>query len=150
MAVPKNIKLSLLINRRPGGMHRVLHRPGGGGQRCSSGLEMLPIPRAPLGFDRFPADNDMQAVDADGKPVPGELAKPVNVWFAPDRFVLAIWNGASGRSLGGAAAWASVHPDLSVESYGYRNQVDGPMRCVPADLFPGAGRLDQCRPQAQG
>ena len=133
-AVPKTIKLKPIINRIVGGaigLPTALVVVGS----LLIGIEMLPIGRTPFGFDRFPADNHMQAIEADGKAIPGEIAKPANVWFAPDRFVLAIWKGASARSLGGTRPWASVHPDLSIESYGYRNPIGGSLRYVPPDLM---------------
>jgi hypothetical protein len=134
MAVPKNIKLPNLVNRVVGGVLGFFTSLVVVGTLLL-GFEMLPVSRVLLGFDRFPGDNGMQAVDSDGKPIYGEVARPANIWFAPDYFVLAIWNGASGRSLGGAKAWDSVHPDLPVECYGYRNQIDGSLRVVPRDLF---------------
>ncbi len=75
------------------------------------GIEMLPLHTVMLGYDRFP--EGMQA---------GHAA-PNNVWLAPERFTLMIWNGASGRGLGGASAFSDVHPDINVESYGYRDTV---------------------------
>ncbi|HEY4329585.1 MAG TPA: CvpA family protein [Phycisphaerae bacterium] len=135
MVVVKNIKLSTLINRIAGGtvgFFTALVVVG----TLVLGLEMLPLPNSILGFDRFGAPSGMQGVDTDGKAVIGEMAHPDSVWLSPDRFVLAIWNGASGRSLGGARSWDSVHPDLSVESYGYRNIVPGgSQRTLSPDLF---------------
>ncbi len=134
IAVPKNIKLSTLYNRVAGGtigFFTALVVVG----TLLIGFEMLPINRTPMGFDRFPDVTGMQALDSDGKLIPGQTAKPGNVWFAPDRFVLAIWDGASGRALGGDHSWASIHPDLTIESYGYRNHVDGSRRALPADLL---------------
>ena len=133
-AVPKNIKLKPLINRLAGGVigfPTALVVVGS----LLIGLEMLPIARDPLGFDRFPADAHMQAVDSDNRPLFGEVARPANVWFAPDRFVLTLWNAASKRSLGGARSWSSLHPDLSIESYGYRNHIDGSLRYLPPSLL---------------
>jgi hypothetical protein len=133
MAVPKSIKLPKLVNRVAGGVLGFFTGLVIVGTLLL-GFEMLPISRDFMGFDRFPGASGMQAVDSDGRPVYGEVARPVNVWFAPDYFVQAIWNGASGRSLGGSTPWASVHPDMPVECYGYRNQIDGSLRAVPQDL----------------
>src|SRR4029078_9168888 len=78
----------------------------------------------------------MQASD-DGKPQYGEVSRnSKNVVLAPEKLVLAIWNGARVRALGGQRAWADVHPDFTGESYAYRNSVvRGSLRTVPPDLF---------------
>jgi hypothetical protein len=98
------------------------------------GFEMLPIRTAifgeKLGFDRYAGG--MVASE------PGVAAAPANIWLMPDRFTLAIWHGASGRSLGGSAdrSFSDIHPDLTVESYGYRNTVEYAASSVlPADLL---------------
>ena len=135
MAVPDNIKLSLLVNRIAGGAIGFITALVVAGT-ILLGLQMLPLPRSLMGFDRFPGDNAMQGEG------PGELSRNTNgVWFSPDQFVQLIWKGASGRSLGGTGlydkySWADVHPDLTVESYGYRNNVwKASQRTLPADLF---------------
>jgi hypothetical protein len=139
MAVPKNIKLSTLLNRITGGVIGFFVGLVVVGTMLI-GLEMLPLNRVVLGFDRFPnQEHHMQAV-AEGQsgaaePILGQMAKRQNVVFAPDRLVLAIWDGVSGRALGGERAWASIHPDLTVESYGYRNHFGGSARSIPTELF---------------
>ena len=134
MVVVKNIKLSTLINRIVGGVIGFFTSLVVVGTLVL-GLEMLPLPNDLMGFKRFP-DDSMQGVDSEGKPIIGEVARGDSVWLSPDRFVLAIYNGASGRSLGGNRAWASAHPDLSVESYGYRN------------IVPGGSQRARSRPRA--
>lgn len=120
MAVPKNIKLPLLINRAVGGIVGFVTALVVVGTLLI-GFEMLPLPSSLVGYDRYPGPNAMQTP---GKAI-SDLAEPIGVWMNPDRFVQAIWNGVSGRALGGSVRWASVHPDMSVESYGYRNVVPG-------------------------
>jgi hypothetical protein len=134
LAVPKNIKLSVLINRLAGGaigFFTALMVVG----TMLIGVEMLPINRTPLGFDRFPDEHHMQAVEGDGKAKLGEVASMHNVWFAPDRFVLALWNGAARGQIGLPSSFLSVHPDLSVESYGYRNQFNGSRGYLHGELL---------------
>ncbi len=116
MLVPQNIKLPFFVNRIAGGavgFFAALVIMGS----MINGIEMLPLGTSLMGYDRFPGDKRMEGDTA------GAIAAPSNIWFAPERVTLAIWNGASGRALGGARPFASVHPDLSVESYGYRNTV---------------------------
>jgi hypothetical protein len=126
-AVPKAIKLPLLINRITGGIVGFVTALVVVGT-IVIGIEMLPVSNDLVYFDRFGAEG-MQGDR------PGEVATPAGIWFSPDRFVQAIWNGASHGGLGGSKAWASVHPDLTIESYGYRNIVQsGSGRTVPPDL----------------
>jgi hypothetical protein len=100
---------------------------------CIIGFEMLPVHTsilnvAGMGFDRY-GDKGMTGQG-------GVADAPANVWLAPDRFTQAIWNGVSGRSLGGANSFDSVHPDITVESYGYRNVVEyGANSIVPPNLL---------------
>lgn len=128
IAVPKTIKLPRLINRVSGGIVGFITALVVMGTLLL-GIEMLPLSNSLLGFDRFPGEKVMQGDEA------GEVAAQTNVWFSPDRFVLSIWDGAT-RGLSGAKTWRSVHPDLSAESYGYRNIVHaGSQRVLPADLL---------------
>lgn len=134
-AVPKNIVLPPWIDRISGGLVGFFAAMVVVGTTVI-GLEMLPLPTAILMYDRFPAKAErdtgatrdrMQALREEGgklADVSGAVAAQSAVWFAPDRFVLAIWNLASNRSLGGSIAFETRHPDLSVESYGYRNVVE--------------------------
>jgi hypothetical protein len=129
--IKKNIKLNLWINRGMGaafGFFTALVVAG----TIVLGIEMMPVPRKLLGFDRFPAPTVMASIDADGKPIPGEAtSRRSGIWFSPDGFVLSLWSAASGRSLGGAEgrSWNDLHPDFRAESYGDRYPV-----------FAGSGR----------
>ncbi len=131
--VPENIKLPLWVNRIGGGTIGFFTSLVVIGS-VLLGIEMLPLPRVIMGFDRFPDENAMQAMDE--KPQLGEVSrKRKDVWFWPDNFVLAIWKGGS-RGLGGTPGWTAIHPDFMAENYGYRNNVvRGSLRVVPADLF---------------
>jgi hypothetical protein len=138
-AVPKNIVLPPRIDRSCGGLVGFFAALVVIGTSVI-GIEMLPLPTAILMYDRFPAkaESDTSAThdrmqvlrDENGKlaDVPGIVAPQKAIrsplFIAPDRFVLAIWDLASNRSLGGSIAFESRHPDLSVESYGYRNVVE--------------------------
>ena len=64
MAVPKNIKLPKLVNRVAGGVAGFFTSLVVVGTLLL-GFEMLPVSRVLLGFDRFPGDNGMQAIDSD-------------------------------------------------------------------------------------
>jgi hypothetical protein len=133
-AVPKNIKLSRNVNRAAGGVVGFFTSLVVVGSMLI-GLEMLPIGRTVMGFDRFPGDRHMQAVGGDGKTDPGEVARMSNVWLAPDRFVLTLWKGAARGQIGLPSGFPIVHPDLSVESYGYRNQFPGSLRYLHGELL---------------
>src|SRR4051794_14881757 len=101
MLVPKNIKVPTLVNRALGGgigFFTALIVVG----TIVLGLEMLPLPTSLLGYDRFGGETNMQAVDAEGKAIPGALARSSGVWLNPDRFTLALWSNASGGALGGS------------------------------------------------
>lgn len=135
IAVKKNITLNLWVNRGMGaffGFFTALVVAG----TIVIGIEMLPVSRILLGFDRYPSPGVMAAVDAEGKPIAGEVtSRRSSIWFSPDGFVLALWNAASGRALGGNTSWDSVHPDITVEAYGYRYPVfPGSSRTAPHDL----------------
>ncbi len=127
--VPKNIKLPKYINKSVGSAFGLL----AGLVIIGSiliGIQMLPLSTSLLGYDRFGGETGMQG---DG---PGTVAAGSNVWLAPDRFTLALWNLASGKSLGGDRPFKSVHPDLLTESYGYRNTVySGVTQTLPPDLL---------------
>src|SRR5437868_6015056 len=70
------------------------------------------------------------------EPLHGVLAKPTNIWFAPDAFTLAIWDAALGKAMGGNREFSAVHPDLATESYGYRNVVQYSVQTsLHPDLF---------------
>jgi hypothetical protein len=132
-AVPKNIKLSKMVNRVAGGVIGFFTALVVMGTTLI-GVEMLPIGRTVLGYDRFPGEHHMQAIEGD-KTNPGEVAKMHNVWLSPDRFVLAVWKGAAGGGIGLPSWFSAVHPDLSVESYGYRNQFPGSSRYLHGELL---------------
>ncbi len=138
--IPENIKLPAVANRLGGGILGFVTALVIVGT-LAAGVEMLPLPRVIMGFDRYPGDQAMQATEAPaagGVPI-GDLTKDsAGVWLNPDRFVEAIWKSVSGTSgsMGGTATWRDVHPDLSAESYGYRSTVaNGSRRTIPADLF---------------
>jgi hypothetical protein len=133
-AVPRNIKLSKNINRISGGVVGFFTSLVVVGTMLI-GLEMLPIGRTVLGYDRFAGDRHMQAMAGDGRIAPGEVARMNNAWLAPDRLVLSIWSGAARGQIGLPSIFSVVHPDLSVESYGYRNQFPGSMRYLPGELL---------------
>lgn len=132
VVIKKNIKLPPLINRAGGGVAGFFASLVVVGTLLI-GIDMLPLPRVILGFDRF-ASSDSVMEDSD---TPGQPSRHQSgIWFAPDKLVLAIWDGASGRGLGGNRAWGDIHPDFSAESYGYRNSVAGAsLRTVPPDLM---------------
>jgi len=133
--IPRNIKVPLLVNRAVGGLIGFFASLVVVGT-IIIGLEMLPLPTDLMGYNRFPAASNMQALDADGKPIPGTVARQSGVWLNPGRFTLAIWSGASGRGLGGARSFEDVHPDLSVESYGFRRNLQyASKRTVPPENF---------------
>ncbi len=128
-AVPRNIKLPKLINKAIGGVFGLFTGLVIVGS-ILIGIQMLPFGTAILGFDRFGGDSGMQG---DGQ---GAVATGSNIWLSPDRFTLGFWNLALGRSLGGDHSFASVHPDLLAESYGYRNTVfAGVTPTLPPDLM---------------
>lgn len=116
VVVPKNIRVPLWVNRGAGGFVGFFTAMIVVGTLVI-GIEMMPLPSTLLGYDRFPGEKNMQGE------TPGRVARMSGVWFGPDRFTLAVWNAASARGLGGKVAFASVHPDLSVENYGYRRNV---------------------------
>ncbi|HVT80154.1 MAG TPA: CvpA family protein, partial [Phycisphaerae bacterium] len=123
MIVKNNIKLSLWVNRLSGGFFGFFVALVVMGS-IVVGIEMLPVPTTLLGFERFPGARLTSTLDADGKVVYGEATRQRNsVWFAPDSFVLGIWNLTSGRALNGNASWYAVHPDFTMENYGYRYPV---------------------------
>ena len=131
IAVPKTIRLPVMVNRVTGGVlgfFTALVILG----TIVVGIEMMPLPRTLMGYDRFPGESVMHDKDR-----PGEASRATSgVWFGPDRLVQAIWKGASGGGLGGNYAWADIHPDLSVESYGYRNSAAvGSTRTVLQENF---------------
>lgn len=128
LVVPNNIKLPLLINRITGGVVGFFVAMIVVGTLVL-GIEMMPLPSTLLGYDRFPGATNMQGLE------PGKAASAQSgVWLSPDKFTLALWNGASGRGLGGNQAFAAVHPNLSVESYGYRrNNQFASKRTVPPE-----------------
>jgi hypothetical protein len=129
VVVPKNVRVPLWVNRAAGGFvgfFTALIVVG----TLVIGIEMMPLPSTLLGYDRFPGEKNMQGE------TPGRLARASGVWFGPDRFTLAVWNAASARGLGGKVAFASVHPDLSVENYGYRRNVQyASKHTVPPESF---------------
>lgn len=136
--IPENIKLPVMANRVVGGVVGFFTSLVVVGTLLV-GMEMLPLPRALMSFDRYPAESTMQKTDAPlvkGKPV-GELATGhASIWFSPDQFVAGMWNVVSGKSLGGNHPWEDEHPALITELYGYRNSVvTGSRRSLPPDLF---------------
>ncbi len=134
--VPKNIKLPRLINRTAGGVFGFFTALVVIGT-ILLGVQMMPLPRVILGYDRFPGDNTMQAEGV----TTGELTKKSSgILFAPDQFVAGIWGMVAGKSLGGNMYWADVHPNLVAELYGYRNSVvKGSARALAPSLFTVQG-----------
>jgi len=134
--VPRNIKLPMLVNRAAGGFFGFFTSLVVLGTLLL-GVEMMPLPRSILGYDRFPTENTMQA---DGVTTGDLTKKASNIWFAPDQFVAGIWGMVSGKSLGGNNQWADVHPDIVTELYGYRNSVvKGSARALAPSLFSVQG-----------
>jgi hypothetical protein len=128
-AVPKNIKFSKTINRAVGGLFGLLASLIIIGSLLI-GVQMLPFGTSIFGYDRFPGENGMQGE------TPGTVAAGSNLWVPADRFTLAFWKATSGKSMGGDQTFASVHPDLLTESYGYRNTVQsGATTTLPPDLL---------------
>ncbi len=117
--VPKNVVMPAWIDRSLGavvGFFAAMIVMG----TTVIGVEMLPLGTTLLDFDRFPTANRMRP-EADA--APGAFASQNGLWLNPDRFVLGLWGLTSGRALGGSQSFSRIHPDLSVESYGYRNVV---------------------------
>jgi hypothetical protein len=141
IAVPRDVKLSNLANRVGAatlGFFSSLVVMGS----LVIGIEMLPLYTSLMGYDRFGGESRMEG------DIPGVASNNHNTWLAPERFVLALWNGASGRSLGGKQAWADVHPDIDVESYGYRNTVlYASNHTIPADLMELSGAWSSAEPK---
>ena len=75
------------------------------------GVEMLPLPATILGFNRYPQGMSRTVGNSTG------------LWLAPDSFTLLLWDSLSGGAFGGPVAFATVHPDLSRELYGYRHTI---------------------------
>ncbi|HVX85598.1 MAG TPA: CvpA family protein [Phycisphaerae bacterium] len=114
--VTKNIRLPKGVDRGVGALFGFLTGLIAVGTSVL-GVQMLPLPTALLGYDRFGTPERMQG------DTPGVAAEPKNLWLAPEAFTMKFWDLASGRGLGGAREFASVHPNLATESYGYRNVV---------------------------
>jgi hypothetical protein len=130
LIVTRNIKLPLLVNRITGGLIGFFVGMVVVGTLVI-GIEQMPLPSTLLGYDRFPGSTNMQGLEP-GVPTNAQAG----VWFAPDQFTIALWNGASGRGLGGNRPFSAVHPNLSVESYGYRrNNQFASKRTVPPEQF---------------
>ncbi len=115
-AIPKNIRLPKAVDRGVGAVFGLLAGLLTVGTTVL-GVEMLPLKSTILGYDRFDSPTRMQSS------TPGAPAEGKNVWLSPEGFTMAFWNLASGRGLGGNRPFASVHPNLADESYGYRNVV---------------------------
>ena len=133
-AVPKAIKFTKTIDSVGGGImgfFAALVIVG----TVVIGFDMLPLHTEYLGFDRYPEDSGMKGDQ------PGQPARPGNLWVAPDRFTLFVWNAGSGHGLGGDQSYAAVHPDQTVESYGYRNvAIYGSLPLAPSSLVPEGRR----------
>jgi hypothetical protein len=117
-AVPKNIKLAKIMDTVGGGVLGFFAAMVVVGS-CVLGLEMLPVPTAIMfgGDQEYPSETRMQGGEL------GQVASDDGMGTWPQRFVLTLFNGVSGRSLGGDKSFVAVHPDLVLESYGYRNVV---------------------------
>ena len=142
MVVPKNIPFPNWVDRIAGaavGFFAAMTVIG----TTIIGVEMFPVSTTLLGYDRYPLANRMQAVqEVAGKPIeiPAKVAAQESIWLSPDRFVLTLWNMVSARGFGGSIAFSQVHPDLSAESYGYRNVVEqGSSHAVLRDLVKVPG-----------
>jgi hypothetical protein len=133
--VPKNIRLPKGADRGIGAIFGFLTGLVAVGT-TALGVQMLPLHTDLLGYDRFATPEHMQG------PAPGTVAQPKNLWLAPEAVSMTLWNLASGRSLGGNREFASIHPNLANESYGYRNVVQfGQQQTLVGGLTVGAAYL---------
>lgn len=114
--VPRNVRLPKALDRGIGAIFGFLTGLLAVGT-TALGIEMLPFRSQLLGYDRFDGAKRMEG------PTPGTVAQPNNLWLNPESVTMTFWNLASGRGLGGNREFASVHPNLADESYGYRNVV---------------------------
>lgn len=73
----------------------------------SLSVQLLPLGRATLGFQRVPS----YVRSTDGTPLPAPDAPGSELWLTPDRFVVQLTSMVSSRVLSGARNFYREHPD---------------------------------------
>jgi hypothetical protein len=135
VAIPRNIRLPKAVDRGVGaviGFFAGLLTVG----TTVLGIEMLPLKTTVLGYDRYEGSARMESS------TPGTPSEGKNVWLSPEGFTMGFWNLASGRGLGGSRPFASIHPNLADEAYGYRNVVQyGQLQTLNNGLKVSAAQL---------
>jgi hypothetical protein len=74
---------------------------------ASLSLQMLPLGRATLGFQRIPS----YAKSTDGTPLPAQDAPERDLWFTPDRFVVEMTSLLSSQVFSSSRNFYREHPD---------------------------------------
>lgn len=85
---------------------------------ASLSLQLLPLGRATLGFQRVPS----YAKAVDGTPLPARDAPERDLWLKPDAFVAGMTSLVSGNIFSGTSSFYRDHPDY-VRSAGWATSV---------------------------